>query len=69
MRHSGRVLRPPGPFPDGLFPDLWGFGASRELPLVVLPARQGQPRPLRLALPSAIDPLRELLVRIGRLFS
>jgi hypothetical protein len=48
MRHSGRTFRPPGPdFPVGLFPDMWGFGSSRELPPVAPSlhrARSGPPR-------------------------
>ncbi len=67
MRHSGRILRPPGPdFPEGLFPDLWGFGASPELPRVV-PAQRGRPRVSQVS-PRRTNPLAALLQRIGRLF-
>jgi hypothetical protein len=46
MRHSGRTFRPPGPdFPAGLFPDLWGFGSSRELPQVAPSLHRARPVP------------------------
>jgi len=68
MRHSGRVLRPPGPdFPEGLFPDLWGFGASPDLPRAV-PHARGRPSGTRGLPPRRIDPLAAVLERIGRLF-
>jgi len=69
MRHSGRVLRPPGPFPEGLFPDLWGFGASRDLPPVTLRSQRLRPHLARALAPRRTDPLAELLERLGRLFS
>ncbi len=69
MRHSGRVIRPPGAeYPAGLMPDLWGFGSSHEL-LVLLqpPGRRDRPaaEPRR---PHA-HPVAEVLRRIGKLFS
>ncbi|HVP68781.1 MAG TPA: hypothetical protein VMT17_16135 [Anaeromyxobacteraceae bacterium] len=67
MRHSGRVLRPPGLFPAGLFPDLWGFGASRDLPPVSPPPRH-RPHLSRVPTPRR-DLVDEILQRIGRLFS
>jgi len=67
MRHSGRVIRPPGLFPEGLFPDLWGFGASRDLPPVVPPADRNRVHPARAR--GRLFALREWLERIGRLFS
>ncbi|HTP52648.1 MAG TPA: hypothetical protein VMK42_18315 [Anaeromyxobacteraceae bacterium] len=70
MRHSGRVLRPPGPdFPEGLFPDLWGFGASSELPPVTLPSHRVRPRPGGATGIARRDPIAVFLERIGRLFS
>ena len=86
MRHSGRTFRPPGPdFPVGLFPDMWGFGASRELPQVApaLHREQGRAAPTRLhpaptrlgGAPEPVhaaekpDALSALIARIGRLFA
>jgi hypothetical protein len=68
MRHSGRVLRPPGPaFPAGLMPDLWGFGSSPDLaPRLppggreVAPAKSAVRRELR-------EPFAALFRLIGRL--
>ena len=70
MRHSGRVLRPPGAeYPAGLMPDLWGFGSSHELEVLLQPPgrrdRPAAPGPRR---PPA-DPVAEILHRIGKLFS
>jgi len=69
MRHSGRVIRPPGLFPEGLFPDLWGFGASRDLPPVVPPAQRSRAHlhPAESRRRPAV--IAEWLERIGRLFS
>lgn len=70
MRHSGRVLRPPGAeYPGGLMPDLWGFGSSHELQVLLQPPgrrdRPPAPEPRR---PHA-HPVAEVLRRIGKLFS
>jgi hypothetical protein len=68
MRHSGRVLRPPGPFPGGLLPDLWGFGASRDLkPAQPLGRHEPSPAHSR-ERPRRRDPLAGLIELIGKLF-
>ena len=70
MRHSGRVLRPPGAeSPAGLMPDLWGFGSSHELEVLLFPPgrrdRPAEPEPRR----PRTHPVAEVLRRIGKLFS
>lgn len=70
MRHSGRVLRPPGAeYPAGLMPDLWGFGSSHELEVLLGPPgrrdRPAAPEPHR----WPADPVAAILRRIGKLFS
>ena len=70
MRHSGRVLRPPGAeYPAGLLPDLWGFGSSHELLVLLQPPgrrdRPSEPEPRR---PHG-DPVAKILRRIGKLFA
>ena len=71
MRHSGRVLRPPGKdFPEGLLPDLWGFGAEKELRPAEPHRRHVEPatvHPMRE--PRAHDPLAGLIDLIGKLFA
>lgn len=70
MRHSGRVIRPPGArYPAGLMPDLWGFGSSHEL-LVLLqpPGRRDRPAGPEPLLPHA-DKVAGILRRIGKLFA
>ena len=72
MRHSGRVLRPPGKgFPEGLLPDLWGFGAEKEPEPVLPPYRRSgaatPPRQFHAAQPP--DPLAGLIELIGKLFA
>ena len=71
MRHSGRILRPPGKaFPDGLLPDLWGFGAEKE-PHAVAPPNRRAPTPSHPLPnpPSRPDPLAGLIDLIGKLFA
>jgi hypothetical protein len=71
MRHSGRVLRPPGKeFPKGLLPDLWGFGSESEPRPLVPPYRHGHgseppsaPQP-----PRRRGPLAGIIDLIGKLF-
>jgi len=70
MRHSGRVIRPPGAeYPAGLMPDLWGFGSSHELDVLLRPPgrrdRPAAPEPRR----RRADPVAGILQRIGKLFS
>ena len=69
MRHSGRVIRPPGPAPAGLMPDLWGFGSSHELEVLLSPPgrrdRAAAHEPRR----PPSDPVAAILRRIGKLFS
>jgi hypothetical protein len=72
MRHSGRVLRPPGKaFPEGLLPDLWGFGAEKEPKPVAPPYRRstaiGSTR--QFPPPRPPDPLAGLIELIGKLFA
>ncbi len=68
MRHSGRVIRPPGAeFPAGLMPDLWGFGSSHELRVLLQPpGRRDRPAAPERRRPRAV--LAGLLRRIGKLF-
>jgi len=69
MRHSGRVIRPPGaPYPAGLMPDLWGFGSSHELDVLLQPPGR-RDRPAAEPRRSHPDPLAAILQRIGKLFS
>ncbi len=69
MRHSGRVIRPPGAaYPAGLLPDLWGFGSSHELVVLLQPpGRRDRPVLLESPRPRA-RALAALLRRIGKLF-
>ena len=70
MRHSGRVIRPPGAeYPAGLMSDLWGFGSCHE-PVVLVrpPGRRDRPAARELRRPRA-DPVAALLGRIGKLFA
>ncbi len=72
MRHSGRILRPPGKtFPEGLLPDLWGFGAEKDLTPVAPPYRRGAATPQRRRSPPPRppDPLAGLIELIGKLFA
>lgn len=70
MRHSGRVVRPPGsPFPGGFLPDLWGFGSSHELQVLVQPpGRRDRPAAQQRRQPRA-GPVSAILERIGKLFA
>ncbi len=69
MRHSGRVIRPPGsPFPKGLLPDLWGFGSSHELDVLLRPpGRRDRPAAHHQRQPRT-GPVSAFLERIGKLF-
>lgn len=69
MRHSGRAVRPPGsPFPAGLLPDLWGFGSSHDLEVLLQPpGRRDRPAVHHRRRPHA-DPVAAILKRIGKLF-
>ena len=70
MRHSGRVLRPPGPaFPAGLMPDLWGFGSSPDLAPRLPPGRR-EAVPVKAAVRRELrEPFAALIRLIGRLFA
>ena len=70
MRHSGRVMRPPGAsYPAGLLPDLWGFGSSHELEVLLRPpGRRDRPAALEPRRPHG-HPLAAVLRQIGKLFS
>lgn len=70
MRHSGRVIRPPGPeHPAGLMPDLWGFGSSHELDVLLSPPGRRDRPPAPEPRQPHPDPVAAILRRIGKLFS
>jgi hypothetical protein len=70
MRHSGRVLRPPGSaFPAGLLPDLWGFGAEKDLAPVSPGARREGARAVPAETRRPRDPIAGLIALIGKLFA
>jgi hypothetical protein len=68
MRHSGRAVRPPGSsFPEGFLPDLWGFGSSHELEVLVQPPGR-RDRPAAHHRRPRTGPVAAILERIGKLF-
>jgi hypothetical protein len=70
MRHSGWTTRPPGPDSlEGLLPDLWGFGSSRELLLLTPALRRARPGPAGSRAPPPREAVDGILERIGRLFA
>ncbi len=70
MRHSGRVIRPPGAeYPAGLMPDLWGFGSSHELDVLLQPPGRRDPPAAPEPRRPHSDPVAALLRRIGKLFA